>query len=341
MCEIQISIIVPVFNVERYLCKCIDSILNQTFDKFELILVDDGSQDTCPQICDNYAKKDDRVKVIHKKNGGQGSARNMGLDIAKGEYIGFVDSDDYIEIDMYQKMINAIKKNEADLAICGYKKVQPFIRISTVNYFKEIQLYSNKELMKKYISTSYIQTVIWNKLYKKELFKNLRFPEIRAREDAYILHEILGRCNKAVQIGECLYIQQIRKGSTENSKFSLAKMSLLDCAIRLQEYIKNNYNDLYYLVAFKASEEKIILMEDIIRSFKYSQYKNTYKKLQKGLVDDSSALNNYKNCNLKKYNKIVFIIKYNYLFKIGNICNAILRNFKDLIKRILYNFIEN
>ena len=115
----KISIIVPIYNVEKYLPKCIDSIINQTLENIEIILVNDGSTDSCAEIIESYANKDNRIKVIHKKNGGQSSARNMGLDIAKGEYIGFVDSDDWLHYDMYENMYKSIKKVNSDLCVCG------------------------------------------------------------------------------------------------------------------------------------------------------------------------------------------------------------------------------
>ena len=117
----KVSIIVPVYKVGPYLAKCIDSILSQTLTDFELILVDDGSPDSCGEICDGYAKKDERIKVIHKQNGGLSSARNAGLDIAKGEYIGFVDSDDYIEHDMYEFLYKNSVQYDTDIACCGIR----------------------------------------------------------------------------------------------------------------------------------------------------------------------------------------------------------------------------
>ena len=119
----KLSIIVPVYNVEPYLRRCIDSILAQTFTDFELILVDDGSPDNCPAICDEYAEKDPRIVVIHKQNGGLSDARNAGLDIARGEYIGFVDSDDYIDAEMYEKMYNAAIMHNSDIVSCAYERI--------------------------------------------------------------------------------------------------------------------------------------------------------------------------------------------------------------------------
>ena len=119
----KVSIVVPIYNVEKYLEQCIDSIINQTLKEIEIILVDDGSPDNCPQICDDYVKKDSRIKVVHKTNGGLSSARNAGIEIATGDYIGFVDSDDYIELDMYEKMYNIAIENNVDFVMSDYYSV--------------------------------------------------------------------------------------------------------------------------------------------------------------------------------------------------------------------------
>ena len=118
-----ISIIVPIYKVEKYLKKCIQSIMNQTYLNFELILVDDGSPDDCPMICDNYAKLDNRIVVLHKQNGGLSDARNAGLDVARGEYIGFVDSDDFIANNMYEKLLSGLLAEDADMAVCNFSYV--------------------------------------------------------------------------------------------------------------------------------------------------------------------------------------------------------------------------
>ena len=127
----KVSIVVPIYNVEKYLKQCIESIINQTLQDIEIILVDDGSPDNCPQICDEYAKKDSRIKVVHKKNGGLSSARNAGIEVATGDFIGFVDSDDYIELDMYEKMYNIAKENHVDFVVSDYYKVSDKGKIIT------------------------------------------------------------------------------------------------------------------------------------------------------------------------------------------------------------------
>ena len=181
-----ISVIVPVYNVEKYLNRCVDSILAQTYTNLEVILVDDGSPDGCPAICDAYVKKDKRVKVIHKANGGQGTARNAGLDIAKGDYISLIDSDDWIEKDFIKILHNYIINNDADLVICNYNEVNEqdqIIKHSNLQY----KVYkSNKfDLLFNQIDTVPV-IVPWNKLYKKSVFSNLRYADTRIYEDEAI-----------------------------------------------------------------------------------------------------------------------------------------------------------
>ena len=175
----QISIIVPVYNVEKYLSRCIDSILNQTFDDFELILIDDGSPDHSGAICDDYAKKDNRILVIHKENGGLSDARNAGINIASGEYIMFVDSDDYISKDMCEILYQRIIKDKSDMALCSVRGVnEEGEEIEKGTFIVDDRLLEEKD---KFLglgeanACAYI--VAWNKLFKKFLWKELTDDE--------------------------------------------------------------------------------------------------------------------------------------------------------------------
>lgn len=191
--ETLISVIVPVYKVEQYLEKCVNSIIAQTYSNLEIILVDDGSPDKCGYICDSFLKKDSRIKVIHKSNGGLSSARNAGIDIASGEYIGFVDSDDYIEPFMYEKLLDLIKHDKSKLAVCS------------VNYVYEDGKKINKTCSKKNILFNFHNAIIemnihrlfdmgaWSKLYHKSLFDNLRFPVGKLSEDFYIMFKLFDR----------------------------------------------------------------------------------------------------------------------------------------------------
>ncbi len=204
-----VSVIVPIYNVEKYLKKCIESIIRQTYQQLEIILVDDGSTDSSPQICDEFLKLDDRIKVIHKKNGGLSDARNAGLDIAKGDYYAFIDSDDYISIDNIETLLNAVRKEACEIAVCniiqftenGHQK--PFycpVENQTVYHGKD-----------RYITLN--QPSVCNKLFKAELFEGIRFPKGKYYEDTFVYHELLYRANSVVLTGANGYWYLTREGS--------------------------------------------------------------------------------------------------------------------------------
>ena len=198
----KISIIVPVYNVEKYLEKCIDSILNQSFRDFELILVDDGSTDNSGYVCDRYKDQDNRIIVIHKENGGVSSARNRGLDIARGDFIGFMDSDDFIHKDMYKILYDNLIKNEADLAICKAQNVYQDETIKLNNIVEDfpVKVLTSKDALKKLYNIRTTFVYAWNKLYKRELFEELRYPENKIYEDEWLSPKLLYKSSKIVYI---------------------------------------------------------------------------------------------------------------------------------------------
>lgn len=199
-----LSIIVPVYDVERYLQKCIDSILAQTFTDFELILVDDGSPDNCPALCDAAAAKDARIRVLHQKNGGLSAARNAGLDVARGEWIGFVDSDDYIAPEMYETLYKAVQSTGADLALCDYVKVDETGALCTQTHVAVPQKsLTGRELLQKAYWTT-VQ-IAWNKLYHRTIFAQLRYPVGNLNEDFFVIPEICLNTQKAVVVPDVLY----------------------------------------------------------------------------------------------------------------------------------------
>ena len=206
-----ISVIVPVYNVEKYLKRCIDSILNQTYKNLEIILVDDGSPDDCGKICDDYAQKDSRVKVIHQENAGLSMARNAGLDIAKGEFIAFVDSDDYIHPQMYEILYKFIESNKADVVFSNYKHiVEPDFNYKNIEQINQ-KIYHKNEIVDVCCTEKSKIMVAWNKLYRKEIFDRVRYPKGILCEDSHVLLDILGLCEKIVYIEEELYYYSIER----------------------------------------------------------------------------------------------------------------------------------
>lgn len=246
-----ISIIIPVYKVEKYLDRCISSITNQSYINLEIIIVDDGSPDKCPEMCDLWAKKDSRIIIIHRKNGGLSAARNTGLDKANGDYIAFVDSDDYIAPTMIEELHKAIKKENADLSICGIKKIKETedIEYQTEYKLKNINEDSYIALKNMYGTNSILHIVVWNKLYRKNLFNNLRFDEGRIHEDVLIMHKILYQCNKITCISKSLYYYIIRKNSITNKTcFDTKNMDAFYAHLKHIDFFKEkHFNSLYNL----------------------------------------------------------------------------------------------
>lgn len=210
----ELSIIVPVYKVEKYLPRCIDSILAQTFGDFELILIDDGSPDGCGRICDEYAKKDKRIVVIHQKNMGVSAARNAGLDIARGRYIGFVDSDDWIEPQMYEVMMDAIRENGADMAVCGVRYADEDGKFTRADMLSE-GVYSRDGLLEDvFAMPNRLGGGCCNKVFDASKIASVRFKVgMTIAEDALYLFDCFMRIDGAVKIGDALYNVYERCGS--------------------------------------------------------------------------------------------------------------------------------
>ena len=199
-----VSIIVPIYKVEPYLRRCLDSIVNQTYTNLEIILVDDGSPDNCPQICDEYAAKDKRIIVIHKENGGLSDARNAGLDICKGEYISFVDSDDWVDEKYIEVLLSLSIKENTDIVIGEYVKTNGKIPQKEENVWTKT--YSSKEALIRLFSKNNITyTVSWGKLYKKELFNSIRFPIGKYHEDEFTTYILFYRSTKIAYTNKVIY----------------------------------------------------------------------------------------------------------------------------------------
>ena len=227
-----ISVIVPIYKVEKYLCRCIDSILEQTYTNLEIILVDDGSPDKCGEICDQYEKKDKRIRVIHKTNGGLSDARNTGLDAATGQYIAFVDGDDFIRKDMYEKMYASIKKYNADMSICNFKYIGERGEDIFDNQdlpIKDGVLSGTTILFEKMLNNKpWYWVTAWNKLYKRSLFSDIRFPVGKTHEDEFIIHKLLLKSNNVACVNDMLYYYVQRSDSIMGTKYSVKNLDYVE-----------------------------------------------------------------------------------------------------------------
>lgn len=209
-----ISVIVPVYKVEKYLDQCVSSIVNQTYRNLEIILVDDGSPDNCPAICDEWVRKDSRVRVIHKANGGPDTARNAGLDAAKGEYIGTIDSDDFIAPDMYEKLYILLTENDADISMCEFVQVdEDGKRLDKQEDPMKDEVISREQMFQRFNQFSLHYCYSWNKLYRAELFREVRFRG-GIHDDTGTIHRVLGAAGIIIISSEPLYFYRRRHDST-------------------------------------------------------------------------------------------------------------------------------
>lgn len=209
----KVSVIVPVYNMEKYLSRCVDSILAQTYANLEVILVDDGSKDSSPAICDKYAERDGRIKVVHKENGGLSSARNAGLDVASGDYIGFVDSDDYISSDMYSQLCRRLDNSDCEIANVMYVRADENGKTtpSKVPHNTDKEISSEQFARELMLHTGDVS--VCTKLFKSELFNNIRFPEGKLNEDLLFILDVLGRVKKIAFVAYVGYFYFTRSGS--------------------------------------------------------------------------------------------------------------------------------
>ena len=250
----MISIIVPVYKVEPYLRTCVDSILHQTYEDFELILIDDGSPDRCGEICEEYKRQDMRVRVFHKENEGLAAARNFGLREAIGSYIGFVDSDDWIEPNMFQILLSRLEYTKADISISGYWYDKGSISKEAQ---LEARLYEREEALKALIEGK-INNAVWNKLYRKELFDGIVFPEGRNYEDIAVLHEILFKAKKVVIVSTLEYHYRVRCESITKTYTAANMIDFADAFLRRYEFYRDEVKDLF-------SENKALMLKNATR----------------------------------------------------------------------------
>lgn len=287
--ENLVSVIVPIYNVEKYVRHCIETIINQTYKNLEIILVDDGSTDASGQICEELAKTDSRIKVIHQKNEGLSGARNSGLDIAKGDYISFIDSDDYISENFINFLITSAKKQNSDLVICGYVRgMKSYFRFSKDKSPKiECTISSRMALENWHREHKKVETVAWNKLYKRKLFESgVRYPEKMYFEDVSTTHRLVNEAQTITFIKNKLYYYYQRKTSIQNSISDEKIEHKLKMQEERLEWFKNNsfeqaYRRLlskclkYYMVYYLKAAEEVLKFEII------NKFQNTYLPYKK------------------------------------------------------------
>lgn len=317
MKEELISIIVPIYNVEEYLPECIESLINQTYKNIEIILVDDGSKDNCGSICDEYAKKDNRIIVIHKENGGLSDARNKGIDISKGEYLTFVDSDDVVSTQFIEKLYKMILENNCEIAICDYIRFENEIP-KDENIQVEVETVSNLEILTRVYDENVKMIVAWNKIYKKELFEQIRYPVGKINEDQFTTYKVIYNANKIAVSNEKMYYYRSNPNSIMGSNFNEKRLQVLEALEERMQFYKDKSLDGLYkktqtsyldiIISLFISSRQNMQDSKKCEEILLSKFKSAYKKMKNNEMISMVERRNYIIFNFS-HNLFYFILK--------------------------------
>ena len=275
----KVSIIVPVYKVEKFLERCVESIIKQTYQNIEIILIDDESPDECPKMCDQYEIKDNRIKVIHKKNGGLSDARNAGLDIASGEYIAFVDSDDWIESDFIETLYMNAEREKADISVVGYQLIWEDGRIRRFGRDEEYYVFDRENAIRELLKQQKFQCMVCQKMYRKQIFETIRFPVGKIYEDVAIGLSTFLKAERVVVSGKVKYNYFQRSDSIVNAKFDKRKLFFLECCNKIIDY-SDSQNKLFDLEAHTFYLRALMMFTLQLYQLDEEKYESTVKWLE-------------------------------------------------------------
>lgn len=274
-----ISVIIPVYNVENYLTECVDSILNQTYKNYEVLLIDDGSTDNSSKICDTYAEGNDKIKVIHTENRGLSAARNLGTERAQGNYIFYLDSDDYVENNVLERMTRIVNQYNVDIVCGNFMYTYPDRTVIAINTKKEYEVLGAYQAMGRLIKGQEIQNFAWGKLIKKEIAQANKFPVGKLFEDMYWTHYIIDQADKvAIDYQSFVYYRQ--RDNSISYSFSIKSLDQLDGMLQRKEFIEEKYPE------FLENYKKIMVKNSLnlawytVRYLKGKEQKNAVSKLR-------------------------------------------------------------
>ena len=313
----KVSVIIPVYNVEKYIQQCLDSIIAQGSYIFEIIIVDDGSTDKTPSICDDYAGRFSFIKVIHQKNSGVSAARNKGLDNASGEFISFVDGDDYIRPGMYERLVEASYFFSAEMVLCNYDRVAEDGNTVLKRYsvFHNESVPARKALRWMEKSPAWIYIMVTNRIYRREILEGVRFPEAKIHEDEYMAHVIFDRCRIVASVEESLYCYRYRSGSIMTT--NLRSIDHIDGFDALQQryyyYKTKGYTELLRGALERAKYQLSFIDSYSIKSdedkIRIKAMVDDYRKMVRDLGIRAGIVNNIIAVSPKMYYRIRRVIK--------------------------------
>lgn len=324
-----ISIIIPVYNTEKFLAKCINSVRKQTLKNIEIILVNDGSTDDSGVICDYFAEHDNRIKVIHKTNGGLSDARNQGIAIANGEYLGFVDSDDYVELDMYEKLYIALRTSNYDISMCGrYDEAR--YTLSEAFTFENTQSWDSKEAISRLLCWDGLDSSACDKLFRKNLFDDIHFPIGKLNEDIFVMSNIIHISGGITHIGVAKYHYVTREDSITTQSFTEKKLDLLEALSSVSKLVTAHYPEIFGHMVFFIVKNLLYLYSILFSSkLKKSYYKKIIDKFTKHFI--SSVL---RNTLLSNYDKAKIILYFTPLYYVIHTMKSILKHLQIISTKV-------
>lgn len=311
-----ISVIVPIYNIENYIDRCVISIINSTYFNIEIILVDDGSQDKGGVICDEWAQRDKRIKVIHKTNGGLSSARNVGLAAAEGKYVSFIDGDDEISPVMLERLHDKILQRSSDISMCRMEKIETQKRYITRAFpreAEEIELTSKEAIQ--LLLKDQIDCSACLKLYKKSLFDDIIFPVGLTNEDFAIMYRIFAKATQITYIQDVLYYYYYRENSITTTKFNERQFDKFDNALCMFEYIKEHFPDLKAEAYFYLYKQTMYLLKKLCCSNLKNIYREKYLQLKKRLRKGTGYFICSKNYSIKERGMYLCLAWFPALYK--------------------------
>lgn len=306
----MVSVIVPIYNVEKYLFECLESLNKQTFDDYEVLLIDDGSTDSSSDIAKKYCKNNSKFQYFRKDNGGLSSARNFGIDKAKGEWLMFVDSDDIVDSYFIEKLHNLVISSNTQIGVCSFKKFQDKEEISAAKQ-GETKVYSKEEYFNYFFDSAFMAAC--NKIYKKSLFNDIRYPEKRIHEDFATTYKLIDKVSYISVINEELYNYRFNNNSITLSKIKHNKIDLLEVYKSIILFYKDKKEN-YQIVLVKKTSNQFFSCFGTLLTYKKDRYEN-YKDFKCQVSE--SYKNNYKligQLPLSVVNKIIYLLSFKRLF---------------------------
>lgn len=292
-----ISIIVPIYKVEKYLCKCVDSLINQTYKNLEIILVDDGSPDNCPHICDEYSKKDSRIKVVHKENGGLSDARNAGMKVATGDYVSFIDSDDYISLDFYQTLLDVMLKEDSEIVECDLIRFYEDKPVENIGSSQEIKTFDTEQGLSMLIAENEFHQHVWNKLYKSEIALKIPFAKGKLNEDEFWTYQVFGQAKRVSKIKKPMYYYLQRSSSIMGGGYNLRRLDALEGKYNRQKYIEKNFPNLATQAKIDLYGTCMFAYQCVLKFMKGSDKKTAIRRIKEYKSICNLSFNEIKTIN--------------------------------------------